>query len=284
MKEVLLLALAVSAPPAMSKEVPRMRMAGHVPIDPAIEYASRRGAAAPAGYNGTGSSWWPLTPGTCIDYDVYPVVMNWNNATNELGITSRGAKQEPQRICAYSRDCPGCGYGDMPMEQYEQPAGTVRGFLTEGGSVDAQGVACIGESGNDFATYTGAFLGKIPAENPQVGQYLHGVTTVYPQSVCDGSGAPPTTTNDWWSLQVLSMGEWGPWADTTRTGLLESVYGMYNYVFAKDKGMVNFYYYGVGSTPMPCTVNCAGFEYYAIAYPTDESPTIGEPPFWAEYP
>ena len=91
------------------------QMAGHVPIDGAVEYPSLRGTAtALAGYNGTGSPWWPLTPGTCIDYDVFPVKVSWNNSTNELGITSRGAKQAPQRICAYTRDCPGCGYGAMP--------------------------------------------------------------------------------------------------------------------------------------------------------------------------
>ena len=172
------------------------------------------------------------------------------------------------------------------MEQYEQPAGTARGFLTEGGSKDAQGAASIGESGNNFATYTGAFLGKLPAGSPQVGQYLHGVTTVYPQSVCAGSKAPPTTTNDWWTLRVISMGKWGVWADTTRTGLLESIYGRYNYVFAEGKGMVNFWYYGVNTDPnfSSCTQDCPGFEYYATGYPTDKSPAIGQPPFWAAYP
>ena len=172
------------------------------------------------------------------------------------------------------------------MEQYEQPAGTARGFLTEGGSKDAQGAASIGESGNNFATYTGAFLGKLPAGSPQVGQYLHSVTTVYPQSVCAGSKAPPTTTNDWWTLRVISMGKWGVWADATRTGLEESIYGRYNYVFAEGKGMVNFWYYGVNTDPNfnSCTQNCPGFEYYATGYPTDKSPAIGQPPFWAAYP
>ena len=283
-----LLTLSVGAAAARNMEAPRM--AGHVPIDPAIEYASRRGAAtaAPAGYNGTGSAWWPLTPGTCIDYDVYAVTLSWNNATNELGIVSRGAKEAPQRICAYTRACSALGYGAMPMEQYEQPAGTARGFLTEGVSVDAQGVASIGESGNNFAAYAGSFLGKLPAGTPQVGQYLHSVTTVYPQSVCAGSKPPPITTNDWWSLRVNSMGKWGAWDDTTRTGLLESVYGRYNYVFAKGKGMVNFWYYGVTTMDpnsfLSCTESCPGFEYYATSYPTDKSPATGEPPFWASYP
>ena len=90
------------------------QMAGHVPIDVAVEYPSLRGTAAALAGNGTGSPWWPLTPGTCIDYDVFPVKVSWSNATNALGITSRGAKQAPQRICAYTRDCPGCGYGAMP--------------------------------------------------------------------------------------------------------------------------------------------------------------------------
>ena len=284
--KTLLLTLAVGATAVTNIEVPRM--AGHVFVDPSVEYASQRRSAAPAGFNGTGSSWWPLAPGTCIDYDVYPVKVSWDNATNAMGITSRGAKQTPQRICAYTRDCPPCGYGAMPMEQYEQPPGTARGFLTEGGSVDVAGQPSIGESGNNFATYTGAFLGKIPSGTPRVGQYLHSVTTVSPQSVCAGSKAPPTTTNDWWTLRVISMGKWGMWADTTRTGLLESVYGRYNYVFAKGKGMVNFWYYGVNTMDPAsfhsCTQNCPGVEYVATAYPTDKSPAIGKPPFWASYP
>jgi hypothetical protein len=270
-----------------------MKMAGHVPVDEAVEYPNHRstGPGALAG-NGTGSPWWPLTPGTCIDYDVYAVTVSWDNATNSLGITSRGAKQAPQRICAYTRDCPSCGYHGMPMEQYEQPAGTARGYLTEGVSVDAQGVASIGESGNNFATYTDAFLGKLPvgAGSPLPGQYVNSVTRVLPQSVCAGSTAACSTGGtyppDYWTLHVISMGKWGPWADTTRTGLLESVYGRYNYVFARGKGMVNFWYYGVNTDPNynTCTADCQGIEYYATGYPTDQSPEIGQPPFWAAYP
>ena len=271
------------------------RMAGHVDVGgPAI--ASRRGMPGAAAGNGTGSPWWPLMPGTCIDYDVYPTINSWDNATNAMTVTSRGAKSPvSQRICAYTHDCPSCGQHGLPLEEYQQPPGTARGFLTEGISVDAQGVASVGESGNNGATYTQAFLGKIPigAGSPRVGQYVHDVTQALPQSVCTtpsaGACVPPAGTfGDYWTLRVISMGKFGPWADTTHTGLLESIYGKYNYVFAKGKGMVNFWYYGINTmTPAKfhgCVQDCPGFEYYAIAYPTDKSPAIGAPPFWAEYP
>lgn len=279
---------------ARSPDLPQAdwRMAGNVPVDAAVEYPSQRDVAGAQAGNGTGSPYWPLAPGTCIDYDVYAIKASWDNATNSLGITSRGAKQAPQRICAYTRDCLACDYKGMPMEQYEQPAGTARGFLTEGVSIDAQGVASIGESGNNFAAYTGAFLGKLPvgAGSPRPGQYVNGVTRVLPQSVCLGSEAACNAAGayppDYWTLRVISMGKWGPWNDTTRTGLLESVYGRYNYVFAKSKGMVNFWYYGVNTDPhfSTCTDNCIGVEYFATAFPTDRSPSIGEPPFWAAFP
>ena len=164
-------------------------MAGHVFVDPSVEYASQRRSATPAGFNGTGSSWWPLAPGTCIDYDVYPVKVSWDNAaTNAMGITSRCETDAAAHLRLHT-GLPAVRYGAMPMEQYEQPPGTARGFLTEGGSVDVAGQPSIGESGTSRRTRA-LFLARFPRElhstgGPVLAQRNNGLS---PECVCGQQG------------------------------------------------------------------------------------------------
>lgn len=41
--------------------------------------------------------------------------------------------------------------------------------------------------------------------------------------------------------QITTYAQWGPWADCIRTGLVENEHRAYNYIFAKDIGMVHFW-------------------------------------------
>ena len=227
---------------------------------------------------GSGNEWWPLMPGTCIDYAVYAVTTSWSPSTNRLDVAGRGAQVNSVRICAQTASCSACGYGSLLMEQYEQPAHVNKGFLWEGGHL-TQGVMYTGEAGNAGYVYTNSFLAKIPHQ-PALGMRLTDMTGL---AACTGSCAAPAPT-DRWSMAVISMGAWGGWADTTRTGLEETVQGAqvgrYNYIFQRGKGMVNFWYTNTDTDP----ALVRGFEFYATSYPTDESPAIGQGPTWLPYP
>ena len=234
-----------------------------------------------SGAVGSGNEWWPLVPGTCIDYAVYAVNTSWNPSTNQLDVMGRYAQANSVRICAQTASCAGCGYGTLLMEQYEQPANVARGFLYEGGH-STQGVKYTGEAGNAGYIYTNSFLAKIPHQ-PAPGMRLAGMTGLAPPTSCTASCTPPAPT-DAWSMSVISMGAWGSWADTARTGLEETVQGAqvgrYNYIFQRGTGMVNFWYANTDTDP----ALVRGFEYYATSFPTDESSAIGQGPMWLSYP
>jgi hypothetical protein len=211
----------------------------------------------------TGHPYYPMNAGTQIVYQVYEIQGHWDEATMQLSVTSRTPWNRPIAIQYSSTTCPAYfGNGPLYRATYVD-SGTAGGALIDGGGVSPGGISYIGEAINEIGWVHVPFIAKL-AVNPSAGQTIDATSTVT-------RGCSDTTfqqTLRWRNRTIAHASSWGPFQDVWRTGLHEygsesgGVDRVYNYVFARGKGMVNFWYGQLG----PDGTITNGQEFYAIQY------------------
>ena len=201
--------------------------------------------------------YYPLTPGY-IDYYVYLMKGKWTEGNMFLDVI------DPPVL--------------SPVNAYQRCTRIVKGGLTAF-VWGPGGVKCTAI--NPLATlYTGPSIdgigerinnvhgGMVQTPGIMLLQAAHNIGTVVngTSEVIDTDPATGehSSFNFPWVNKTLSKGAWGPtWPDTIRTSLKELGGGqVYNYVFAKDIGIVNFWY---GAAPGPDGV-VNGYQFYASGW------------------
>lgn len=211
----------------------------------------------------TGHPYWPMNNNQPILYSVFEITGTWNEAQMRLSISSRKAHaNSPQTITTTNATCPKFfGQGPLFKETYT-PGG---GNLHEGGGVTSGGLSYIGEAINADQNVTIPFLAKITF-NPVAGQTISGPSMIYKS--CNDTRLQYTQPFHWKYRTIEHLNNWGKFNDVWLTGLREYGFNLsttsddmvYNYVFQRGKGMVNFWY----GTLDPTGTKVTGYEYYAI--------------------
>ena len=197
-------------------------------------------------------TYWPLTG--FIEYQVAAITGRWHDSGHLDVLTSVPIPPEQH---GYQRET----YidtgsmvakvtGDIGVAQTKPVAGRT---LYEGYGGDGWG-----ETLNNLDMIQMPPILLLP-ENHTVGRVINAVSKIF----------APTADHTWEAFYfpsrniVLGVGPWGPWPDCVRTALWENPENqntsVYNYVFAKDIGLVN-YWYGVKDA----AGNVAGYQYYMI--------------------
>jgi len=235
----------------------------------------------------TGQNYWPMVPGNCIDFNVWHAAsMSWNTTTHVVTINtpySSWTYEGGQRVC-YSNQSMNCvGTTIYSEDHYSMPGYGWQTSVYNSWSYDEQGLANLGESGDNSVntsydyTYTGNYIGKIPANWGGNGAALYGATNWWNHyGYC--SGSPQGV--EYWTLWENSTGSHSPaslvtFPDSWKTSLDEGqgLSGNHcSYIFANGKGKVAEW----------CNAN--GQIYIASSYPTSASPGYNQGPFWATYP
>jgi len=202
--------------------------------------------------------YWPLTPGRIIDFAVFRTTGQFHPATLHLDVTSRALDQVKPYQSVVCLRIPSAK-PTIALVQFEShlPAPTLAdvdmdGQLTEGLWKPPTGAAWIGEDVNQVPP-----LPKLPLDTtvcpPWSGQSR--AVNYYP----DGSNSGFTEVP--WKFAVHHNGaRWGAWPDTVRTALYESG-NVFNYVFARGVGLVDYWYTYSGINP---DNSCVGIHMFGI--------------------
>ena len=201
--------------------------------------------------------YWPLPPGRIIDYAVYDITGVFPPTSLHLEVTSRTLRTDKPYQSILTLKIPS-GRPTIGMVQYvtSGPVPTLAtvnmyGQLTEGLWKPPFGNSWIGEDVNQMPPLPKLTFDTTP------GLYMTG-NSVAANHTPDGSTGGMQDVP--WEFRVLGRGAWGAWPDTVRTGLFESG-NIYNYVFAKDKGMVDLWYSYGGIGPNNTVV---GIQMYGL--------------------
>ncbi|MFN9727404.1 hypothetical protein [Acidovorax sp.] len=207
----------------------------------------------------TGNPYYPMNSGSTIVYQGYDIEGQWDENTMQLTVTRRTPWNRLVSINYSQTTCPlYFGSGTLFVADH-MDGGASSGLLMDGGAVSSNGITYMGEAVNQHGQVHVPFIPKL-AFNPIAGQEIHAVSSVT-RSCTD-------TTHmlnlPWRYKTIGNYRSWGPFQDVWRTGLHE--YGteqfVYNYVFARNKGMVNYWY----GQLMPNGSIVNGKEFYAVRY------------------
>lgn len=206
--------------------------------------------------------YFPLVPGSSIKYAVFDNVEGqFDPRSGQFGVTSKTPHANSPQVLSCVES------GNIRLMVYHPPHRgpdiTVDGVLGE-----ARFGKHVGEVGGKFACQ----LPGIPllSDDMRIGAKIDGTL---PVMRFDANGNPLWQSDYYFQRYVLHMGQpWGPpWPDTIRTTILENhpseVQFVIGYVFAKGKGIVNFWTGFLEANPDPATgivKTWGGVMYYAI--------------------
>lgn len=207
----------------------------------------------------TGHPYYPMNASSQIVYQGYRIQGHWNETTMELTVTSRTPYPNPVAIQYSKTTCPMYfGNGVLFLGDHTE-LGISSGKLIDGGGVSSNGISYIGEAINQNHNVHIPFIPKI-ATNPVAGQEIQGTSRV----TASCTDMTFELNLPWRYKTIGHFTNWGPFQDVWRTGLHE--YGneqfVYNYVFARNKGMVNYWF----GQLLPNGTLTNAWEFYAIQY------------------
>lgn len=226
-------------------------------------------------YAQTGHPYYPMNAGQRIKYQLYSFRGYWDEPSMKITITARApyVPSNPyyMQTISYSFDiCPlYFGYGPLYVATYTDPYGA-SGSLKDGGWIDPKGISYIGEAVNEKGVVARPFIAKL-AFNPSQGQEIRGSSVT--NLNCNSQQLYLNKPFNWVYRTIEYNKVWGRYTDTWRTGLREfnSEFNsnnvkhkdrVYNYVFQRGVGMVNFWYGDLEDNQSILN----GVEYYAIEY------------------
>jgi len=203
-----------------------------------------------------GDPYWPWTDNSWIEYRVSEIEATWYNDSKILEVNSR-TYLNTQRITIEHRTCSDCWGDNIVYHQVYAGGGSVG---NGGNTVDNR--FFYGEAVDHNGAVHIPFLPKL-SRDKTIGQTLE-VTSKVRES-CDNCVL--TGASELLKWRLISGGNWGEFEDTYRTGLVDCNSAVFNYVFMKDVGMVNFWYV-IDIPGDPCepggTCTGTGYEFYAI--------------------
>ena len=216
------------------------------------------------------NAYWPMTPGSSIDYVVYQITGKYNPADMTLSVWSRTISpiNAYQTVTALRVPTPEPSVylvstlTGQPVPTLATLADTTPfPYLINGLWQPANGsTAWLGES-----TVLRPYEALITA-NPVVGEKLINNS----QANTYDANYKITQWTFYYNYSTISKGPWGPkWPDTYRTGMLENPnlpgqFAAYNYVFAKGIGQVDYWKCTLDANNM-CIAG-TGYEWYAVAW------------------
>lgn len=190
--------------------------------------------------------YWPLKPGTIIDYTVFDITGGFHPATLHLDVLTRTLNTVKPYQSILTLELP----HKQPTIAWAQfvtgtPTPTVdtvdmAGVLLEGLWQPSDGSrAWIGEMVNQYPPEPLLTFDTTPCA-PWSG-------TSYVPQFDELTGKVTVDPAFPWKAAVLAKGPWGTWLDTVRTGLYEcptdpAGHVAYNYVFAHGVGLVDFWW------------------------------------------
>lgn len=205
--------------------------------------------------NGTGSSYYPMVPGTQRVYNVQPASSSWNAQTQALTIGSTSASlgyNTMQYSASYCAD-----FGSTPLFLTTYNGGNLTALLPPSPAnglqdtvfTNADGVQYIGEALNPSGEV-------MPGEakitmHPVVGE----VIDVYSRVTAGcGSSDVLNAAYHWQYRTIEHLDSWNGFSDVWHTGLIEFndpaggiPSASYNYWFARGLGMVGFVWNNPGA-------------------------------------
>ena len=205
-----------------------------------------------------------MNPGQTTYYAMYKITGEWDPNTMQLSVKTRTfLPGMPHKYVIQPAKCPS-KFGNGPLFATHQygSRGEYGKSLIDGGGVSSRNIRYIGEVVNNVGQVHSPFIAKI-AFNPYAGQTIEENSVVFES--CDGD----FVHNHRWRYRTIShINTWGAFQDVWRTGLQEfnSDRGLkdlvYNYVYQKNKGLVNLWYGELESDKR--TVINEAYELYAI--------------------
>jgi hypothetical protein len=219
---------------------------------------------------GTGHLYNPMTPDTCITYQVFNMTGTWNDLTSRLDIVS--STPTTQVKITYSKNGadtynPAHNLFVHYFHALNEPGSPVNyaSALQDTKWLTPNGYSYIGELINELGNVI------VPPE-AKIQKNLVGGTVIEAKSVVRKSVTDNTIINPSfrWKYRCIEhmAAPWGDFIDCWRTGLREYITEsggpkdrVYNYLWMRDKGLVNFWY---GDLNTDGTVT--GSLFYAIEY------------------
>ena len=183
--------------------------------------------------------YWPLIPGSWIDYQVFEIEGVADRNTGAIGITKRTpVANSPQRITIAQGELP-----YMRAQCYHNPGTPVptdqKSRLYEV-AYNHNGIDYIGECGASNLQ-----IPPIPVfrESGPRFDVTSGITSYNADGTVNPIPLKTLSTSHW----VHGRGAWGQWTDTIRCHLLEDNPqgyndAVYNYIFARGVGLVDFWF------------------------------------------
>jgi len=171
-----------------------------------------------------------------IEYLVFDITGVWDENTSQLSITTQSAPLKTLTISPEPYNCPAFS---GTLMQWTKENGTSAGSLKNGVMVSSSGTYYLGEAiteNNSFIYPYEAIL----TYNPIAGETIEEVSRVF-ASCYDNTVVIPAI---YWKYKTIAHYKvWGGFSDVWRTGLREYTSNhVYNYVFAKNIGMVDFWH------------------------------------------
>jgi hypothetical protein len=214
----------------------------------------------------TNCPYYPLTPGSSITYSVSAITAGFNPATYQLGISTLIPSGPVQTLTCSSASDPMCDVEPLFVEHYnpgiaQNPLPTVPanfdGCLVEG-EFAPMGWWYVGEYSNYNQNICLPAECKIPV-NPTGGEHLDMVSTI--------AGHGDTVGTSHWIYQTIGhYPQWNQFQDCWWTCLIEystdgSIQQVYNYIFSRGIGMVEFWY-----VVFPVNYLGSGYFFSAVSY------------------
>lgn len=171
-----------------------------------------------------------------IEYRVFDITGEWSEAGYTLSINSQTRRDNNIAVTPESYSCPAFSGTKM---QWENPVGNKTRSLKNGPGVSSNDIYYIGEGINENDNFIYPYE-AILTYNPIAGEVIEQRSKVF-TSCLDNTVIVPSFH---WKYKTIAHYEtWGGFADVWRTGLHEITSNhVYNYIFAKDIGMVDFWH------------------------------------------
>lgn len=188
-----------------------------------------------------------------IEYLVFDITGVWSENTYELSITTQAQRPYMISVTPEPYDCPAFSGTKM---QWQNPVGTQARSLKNGVMVSSNGLYYLGEGINENDNFIYPYEALL-THAPVAGETIEEVSRVF-AGCADNTIIVPEFR--WRYKTIAHYDTWGDFSDVWRTGLHEYPNShVYNYVFARDIGMVDFWH---GSVDV--NHNVVGVRFYAV--------------------
>lgn len=188
-----------------------------------------------------------------IEYLVFDITGVWDEETAQLSISTQSPPIKTILIAPEPYNCPAFS---GTLMQWKKPNGIPLGSLKNGVMVSSNGTYYLGEGINENNNFIYPYEALLTYA-PVAGETIEEVSRVF-AGCADNTVIIPAF---YWKYRTIGhYDQWGDFSDVWRTGLHEyTSKHVYNYVFAKNIGMVDFWHGSVDENN-----NVVGTRFYAV--------------------